>query len=162
MARKETVVEIQDREQLLTFRIREMSATRLESWMFRAILILADAGAKLPGSPDMGAAGKYLAENGLTALAGLDYDKARPLLDELLGCCSRVVERVEERCTPQSVDAYIEDVKTLFALRVEALKLNMGFFEPEAARLSGFPGRPGTVVRQEEREPVPNTPTCLP
>lgn len=147
MARKERIVEIQDREQLLTFKVKEMPATQLERWMIRAVLAIADSGANLSDSSDIGAAGNYIAENGMAALAGLDYEKAEPLLNELLGCCSRVVERVEERCTPQTVDAYIEDVKTLFKLRLEALKLNLGFFVPGGETFSGSPAQPNTVMQ---------------
>lgn len=134
MARKEIIVDIQDRDQLLTFKIREMPATRLESWIIRALLLVAGSGAQVPDGSDIKAAGAFLAEKGLIALGNIDFDKARPLLDDLLGCCSRVIERVEERCTPESVDAYILDVKTLFQLRMEAIKLNLGFLGPEVAR----------------------------
>jgi hypothetical protein len=139
MARKEIIIDIQDREQLLTFKIKEMPATRLEAWIIRALLLLAGAGAPTPQEADLKAAGAFLAQEGLSALSGIDYDKARPLLDELLGCCARVVEKVEERCTPASVDNYILDVNTLFTLRTEAVKLNLGFLAPEAARRSGSP-----------------------
>ena len=144
MARKEIIIDVQDREQKLTFKIREMPATRLESWIIRALLLVAGSGAQVPDGADIKAAGAFLAEKGLAALGNLDFDKAEPLLDELLGCCSRVVEKVEERCTPESVDAYIMDVTTLFKLRMEAIKLNLGFLGPEAERLSGSPEKPST------------------
>ncbi|MDR1396860.1 MAG: hypothetical protein LBJ14_03935 [Desulfarculales bacterium] len=144
MARKETIITIQDREQELTFKIREMPATKLEAWIIRALLLLSGAGAKVPDGADLKATGTFLAEKGLSALGNIDYEKASPLLDELLGCCSRLVERVEERCTQESVDNYIIDVTTLFKLRMEAVKLNLGFLEPEAARLSGSPAKPGS------------------
>jgi hypothetical protein len=137
MARKEIIIDIQDREQFLTFKVKEMPATRLEAWIIRALLLLAGSGAQTPEGSDLKAAGAFLAEKGLSALSGIDYDKARPLLDDLLGCCSRIVEKVEERCTPESVDNYILDVSTLFKLRMEAIKLNLGFLGPEVVRLSG-------------------------
>jgi hypothetical protein len=145
--RKETIVTLQDRDQELTFKIREMSASRLESWIIRALLLVAGSGAQVPDGTDIKAAGAYLAEKGLAALGHIDYEKARPLLDELLACCSRLVERVEERCTPESVDAYILDVTTLFRLRMEAIKLNLGFLRPEAGRLSGSPEKSSTGPR---------------
>ena len=152
MARKENIITLQDREQELTFKIREMSATKLESWIIRALLLIAGSGARVPEGADLKAAGAYLAEKGLASLGNIEFEKAKPLLDELLGCCSRVIERVEERCTPDSVDAYILDVTTLFRLRLEALKLNLGFLGPEAvateavARLSGFRGKAPTAT----------------
>lgn len=141
MARKVVTVDIQDREQLLTFKIREMPATRLESWIIRAILLLAGSGVQVPNGKDIKAAGAFLAEQGMAALGNIDFEKAQPLLDELLGCSSRVIEGVEERCTPQTVDAYILDVATLFKLRMEAIKLNLGFFSPEDASPSGSPDK---------------------
>ena len=128
MARKESIISIQDREQLLTFKVREMSASKLENWLARATLLVADSGSQTKGGLNMETLGSVLVEKGLAMLGKVDFDKAKPLLDELLGCCSRVVERVEERCTPESVDAYIQDVRTLFTLRMEAIKLNLGFF----------------------------------
>ena len=139
--RKEIIIDIMDRDQSLTFKIREMPAARLESWIYRAFLLVVGAGAQVPGGVDIRAAGAFLAEKGLSALGGIDFDKAKPLLDELLACCSRVLERVEERCTPESVDAYILDVTTLFKLRMEAIKLNLGFLGPVGDKLSGFQGK---------------------
>ncbi len=147
MARKEITIDIQDREQLLTFKIREMPATKLENWLLRVALLLTKSGAQVPDGADLPAAGAYLAGNGLSVLGHLEPEKVQPLLDELLGCCSRVVERVEERCTPESVDAYILDVKTLFTLRAEAATLNLGFLRPEGESLSGFLGKLGIATR---------------
>jgi hypothetical protein len=146
MARKETIIKIQDRDQELTFKIREMSATQLESWLIRALLLVAGSGAQVPDGSDIKAAGGYLAEKGLAALGAVDFEKAKPLLDEMLGCCSRLVEKVEERCTPESLDAYVQDVGTLFRLRKEAVRLNLGFLGPEGERLSGFLGKPATAT----------------
>ena len=126
--RKETTVTIEDRGNPLTFTIREMPATRLERWIIRAMLLLAGSEGPEGLSGGVENAGKYLSEHGLKALANVEYEKAQPLLDELLACCARTDAGVEQRCTPDSVDGYIEDVRTLFKLRVEAAKLNFGFF----------------------------------
>jgi hypothetical protein len=58
-----------------------------------------------------------------------------------------LVERVEERCTPDTVDNYILDVTTLLTLRLEALSLNLGFFAPAAETLSAFLGKASTAGR---------------
>ncbi|MDR2077038.1 MAG: hypothetical protein LBP61_08960 [Desulfovibrio sp.] len=141
MARKEIIVTIQDRDRELTFKIREMPATRLESWIIRALLLIAGSGKSVPDGTDIRAAGSFLAEKGLAALGGIDFDKARPLLDELLSCCSLLIDKLEKRLTPEIVDDHIEDVSTLFKLRLEVIKLNLGFLGPEVERLSGFPGK---------------------
>ena len=143
MARKEITVDIQDRDNTWTFRIKEMPATKLESWMTRAALLLAGSGsAALPQETGLKEAWDALAEKGLdlgtllSALGQADYDKAKPLLDELLTCCSRVLGSVEERCTPETVDGYIEDVATLVKLRWEAAKLNLSFLAEGLGNLS--------------------------
>ena len=119
-----------------------MPATKLESWLIRAVLLLAAAGGDVPQGRDLKEAGAFLAEKGLSALARVDYDQARPLLDELLGCCSRMIGGVKERCTPEGMDAYIEDVTTLFKLRAEALKVNLGFLSEGLGGLLPSPVRP--------------------
>lgn len=151
--RKEKVIVLNDRGRELTFKIREMPATRLESFIIRAGLLLAGSGLLKsggnPASMDAGAAidaaGKAIAEGGLSALAQLDPAKVQPLLDELLGCCSHMVDGMGHPLTPETVDGVIEDIKTLFALRKEALILNFDFFG--AAGLFASP--PGAGTGQE-------------
>ena len=126
--RNEKIIELEDRGNKLTFKIREMSATQLEDWTMRAVLVLASAGSDIPAGGGVEGIGKYLAEHGLAAIGNVDYAKAKPLLDEMLGCCYRVIDRMEEKVTPETADAYIKDMTTLFKLRVEALKTNFSFF----------------------------------
>lgn len=157
--RKEKTITIDDRGNALTFKVREMPATRLESWIIRAGLLLAGTGLLDTGGKDapqdagevMSAAGKALAENGLAALGKVDYDAAKPLLDELLACCTRVDAGMEQQLTPDVADGIIEDVRTLFALRKEALAVNFGFFAaaaPSAADAGQNPSRPGQSGRR--------------
>ena len=147
MARKEITVYIQDRDQLLTFKIKEMPATKLESWIIRALLLVAGSGSPVPDGSDIKKAGAFLAEKGLSALGAVDFEKARPLLDDLLGCCSVMLDKLEKRLTPDIVDDHIQDVKTLFTLRKEAIKLNLGFLRPEEESPSGSPAKPNTETQ---------------
>ena len=55
----------------------------------------------------------------------------RGLLDDLLRMCSRVVGKAEEPVTPETVDDYIQDVRTLWALYAEAFKVCTDFFGGE-------------------------------
>ncbi len=135
MARKEVIVNIQDDKHELTFRIKQMPATQLESWIIRAALVLAGAGGgnefeEMKVIKDGQEAGTYLANNLgriLPRLGSLDYEKAKPLLDELLACCWHKIDKYEQHCTPEYIDSIIQDVRTLFKLRVEALKVNLDF-----------------------------------
>ncbi len=132
--RKEKTVILDDRGKQLTFKIREMSALQMEGWIARAGILLAGAGIldKTGDARNVGEIaselGRTIESSGLSALGKLDYDKARPLMDELLACCSRVDAGVEQPLTPDVLEGFVEDVRTLFTLRKEALALNFGFF----------------------------------
>ena len=141
--RNEKTIELEDRGNKLVFKVREMSATQLEDWTMRACLVLAGAGSDIPASGGVEGIGQYLAEHGLAAIGNVDYAKAKPLLDEMLACCSRVVDKMEERVTPETADAYIEDMSTLFKLRLEAFKVNFSFFGNGSP--SSSPVKPSTV-----------------
>lgn len=141
--RQEKRITIEDRGTKLDFVVREMSATQLEDWTMRAVLVLAGAGSDIPAGGGVEGMGKYLAEHGLAAVGNVDYAKAKPLLDEMLGCCYRVLDRMEEKVTPETADAYVSDMSTLFRLRLEAFKLNFSFFG--SGGLSGSPESPSTV-----------------
>lgn len=153
--RKEKTIVIDDRGRSLTFKIREMSALRLESWIARAGILLAATGildetrADVRNVGDIAAGvARAVGESGISALGRLDYDKARPLLDELLSCCSRVDAGVEQPLTPDVLEGFIEDVRTLFTLRKEALALNFGFFAqggPSASVKDGPAPQPDTL-----------------
>lgn len=141
--RKEKTVTIDDRGTSLTFKIREMPALKLESWILRAVMLLASSGLldrklaakakeaanSMQTAEAMSSVGSFVTEHGLKALGSVDYEKAEPLLAELLACCSRVDGGVEQRLdNPVVVEGIISDVRTLFKLRKEAFALNFDFF----------------------------------
>jgi len=149
MARRSAVVTISDpksRDHGKSFRVTEMSADRAERWAFRCLLALANAGAKLPeGILDAGMAGVQatlpgLLIQGLRSLAGLQYEDAVPLLDEMLGC-------VEFRAP--GTDTYfalvgsgmtqVEEVSTLLKLRYEVLQVHLNFSLADALSTSKEP-----------------------
>jgi hypothetical protein len=138
--RKETVITIDDNGNALKFRVKQMPATKLYDFMVRALLTLAASGVNLGGGDDIAAAGRYLQEHGLSALGKVEYSKAKPLLDELLACCSRLADGgVEQLCTPDIMDGFISDVRTIFKLQVEAVKINFNFFGPGEEKPSSSP-----------------------
>ncbi len=50
MALKESIITLKDGDQELTFRVRQMPATKLESWIIRAALLIGGvAGSDMPG-----------------------------------------------------------------------------------------------------------------
>lgn len=137
--RKETRITIDDRGNELAFLIREMPAMRLESWIIRAGLALAASGAagdllnesRVDSASVMQAAdrlAKMDVGNLLRALGGIEYQKVEPLLGELLACCSLVTGNQLQQLNQRNVDGIVQDIKTLFTLQKEALKINFGFF----------------------------------
>lgn len=141
---REKLVTLEDRGNRLQFRIREMPAVQLEAWAMRAALVLANAGSEIPAGDGIESAAKFLTEHGLAALAKIDYDKAKPLLDEMLGCCSRVTDKLEEKVTPETANAYIGDFRTLLKLRMEAFRMNFDFFG--GGSQSDTPEKPDTLT----------------
>ena len=62
------------------------------------------------------------------ALDKVDYEKLEPISNALLSCCYRINGNMEEQCTPETVNGYIESFKTLFTLKKEAFAISIDFF----------------------------------
>ena len=121
-------ITIEDNGKKLNFAIRQMPAMKAWHWCNKVILLLCSAGADIPMSKGFAGALEYVKEHGLGVLGGLDYEKARPLLEELLGQCYRIMERQEEQVNPATCEAYIEDLATIYVLEREAMMLSLPFF----------------------------------
>lgn len=133
--RKEKTVIIEDGGRQLTFKIRQMPALQLEDWIEQAALLLVGTGLLDGEKTDIHnvgdiatSIGRTLATSGLAAFGKLEFEKVRPLRDALLTCCTRVDAGIEQPLTPDTLDGFIEDVRTLFKLRKEAIAINFGFF----------------------------------
>lgn len=137
--RKEKIIEIVDDGNLLTFKIKQMSAIKQERWINK-VLILA-AGANVLSSVfssfninKISNSFKDMNLNKFMEMFGkLDYEKVEPLYEELLECCSHIPDKNNVNfATPlnsNNADSIISDFKTLYKLRFEALKLNFSFFK---------------------------------
>jgi hypothetical protein len=131
MARKSKVVTLTDSDKKLTFKITQMPALRLEKWINRLLFALAKSGGKdlnLDGNLPID---KMFQAGGVAGLikllGGVDYQEAEPLYDELLTCAVRVEDRAEFALDNDMLDGLIDDVRTLYKLRLEILKLNFDF-----------------------------------
>ena len=130
---KEKIITLNDNGNNLTFKIRQLTATQQEELIIKALLLLAnkDIGdvdvAELKGNPSTLLSKRVL----FAALEKIEFAKVKEISDVLLGCCYRIVGKMEERCTPETVDGYVEDFRTLLALKREALTLSFGFFEQD-------------------------------
>ncbi len=125
--RKEIEISIEDREKELIFLIKEMPAAKLEKWLIRLFLALC----KEKESKEKEVLEALYAGNFLEAFQNVDFDTIEELLDELLTCVQRRVDKGLMQLSPQTIDNHIEDVRTIFKLRMEVLKLNLAFLLKE-------------------------------
>ena len=142
---KEKTITINDNGNPLQFKIKQLTATQQEELIIKALLLLAN---KELGDMDVNELKNYQLNTKalFSALEKLDYIRVKELSDILLGCCYRVVGKMEERCTPETVDGYIEDFRTLLTLKKEAFSLSFDFFQdagnsPEQAKPTVKVGR---------------------
>jgi len=122
--RKEIEITIEDgRDTGKVFKIVEMGAVQADRWATKALCLFGRAG------QNISALGKMNIVDLLSAFSSVQYEEAQPLLDELLACASFKKDGVYVNLKGSMVDATIEEWTTLFRLRVEALKLILGFLE---------------------------------
>ena len=141
--RKEITVTLNDRGNELTFRIREMPATKVERWIIKLAGALSATGVfsadVADGVDAQKAIADFLLKGGLSKLGAVtkDYDEViQPLIDELYTCVEQKVGNAYFALTPDVIDAKIEYVRTLFNLQKEIVKLHLDFFVPGAASSS--------------------------
>lgn len=132
--RKEEIITLNDRGNELTFRIREMPATKLEGWLFRVGTALASTGfAKTEDIADGIDTTKYIAnflvKDGLRFLGNLNYEKVvKPLVDDLYSCVEQKVGEAYLAVTADNIDSKVEDIRSLFAIQKAVITLHLGFF----------------------------------
>lgn len=123
--RKEIEIKIEaGRDAGKVFKVEEMPAVQMDRWITRALCLLnrsSESGISSIGGQTM--------EDLLKAFSKLDFKESEPLLDELLACCSFKKDGTLVKMTGSMIDSVIEDWTTIFKLRIEALKLNLGFLE---------------------------------
>lgn len=133
--RKEKVITIEEgRDKGKKFKVIEMSAYSADCWATRALMVILSSGAELPDGVDrdnlQGIQGlSMVLKYGLKGLTSSSYDTVKPLLDELLGCCYFLPDGASTtvQLTPSSVDGIIEDMSTLFKLKMEAFTIHFDF-----------------------------------
>lgn len=127
MARKErtVVIDAEGRDKDRVYLLREMPATQAEAWATRLLLALGKGGVEVPeGFFSMGMAG--IAAIGIRALGGLQWDIAKPLLDEMMTCVRFKPNATDIGIRPPQDDD-IEEVATRLRLRDEVIDLHLGF-----------------------------------
>ncbi len=132
--RKELEITLQDRGKDIVFVIKEMPALQLEKWLMKALLALCGSRNFEAQSTSKGhtKTTKELLDSlfegrFLEVFCNTECSEIEPLLDELLTCVQRRVDNGLMQVNSNTIESYIEDVRTLFNLRMEVLKLNLDF-----------------------------------
>jgi hypothetical protein len=132
---KRVTIIAEGRDKGKVYELTEMPADQGERWATRAILALANAGAKLPdGALATGTAGlemswRNVLVTGIQAMQGLTEPSVRPLLDELKPCMSYVPPQPGVPTQPifPGENSQVEDFQTWYTLYFEYLQLHLGF-----------------------------------
>ena len=136
--RKEVLFNITDDGRQLTFKVKQMPATKGERWVNRVVALLANsATGQISDFEFSSLKAKFSGPDKLQeifkVIVQLDYDKVEPLYDELLNCCEHVPDPANTSfsvpCTAANIDTVIGEFKNLYRLRWEALKVNFDFFQ---------------------------------
>jgi hypothetical protein len=131
MARKEiyyTVSGTKGRDEGKMYHILEMSASQAEWWAIRAGLAMARNGVELPENfSDMGMAA--MATTGLSLVAKIPAEEAKPLLEELMACVQSVPNPADKKVERPLIETDTEEVITRLKLRAEVFKLHVDFLQ---------------------------------
>ena len=93
--RKESTVRLDDGGEQKEFKIRQMSASQGERFLFKLVMLLG-------GQTEIAKLNDPIAI--FNALADKPYDRVEELLNDLLSCISRVNGGIETQLTPDNVD----------------------------------------------------------
>lgn len=104
--------------------ITEMSALDGDRWATRALGAVARSGVDVPPHIMQLGMGGILAM-GFKAILGMQFDEAKPLLDDLMACVTRQEEKVPDG--RPLVESDIEEILTYSLLRSEVFELHTGF-----------------------------------
>jgi len=128
MARRTVTVKITEegRDRGKTFHITEMPAVQAEAWAIRALLALAT---NINVTDDEAARGMaQLSTMSMVKIAaGMDYEDARPLMEELMACVQIVPDPSRPDVMRSDIVHDVEEVATLMKLKLETYKLHTSF-----------------------------------
>ena len=130
---KEKIITLNDNGNMLKFKVRQLPATEQEKLIIKILLLVANKDVaeldvdKLRENPQMAINAKVI----MSAIEKLDYEKLEPISNTLLSCCYRIVGNMEEQCTPETVNGYVESFWTLLSLKKAAFGVSFDFFEED-------------------------------
>lgn len=138
MARKTITYRVSDegRDKGKVFLITEMGARPAHRWASRALFAVMNAGVDIDdGVLDAGFAG--IAAVGLGALGKVPFEKAEPLMDELL-LCVEFVDPTKPDIRRPLFENDLEEVKTIFLLQKEVFSMHVSPFMSGVKSTSGL------------------------
>lgn len=136
MARKEIIFTLQDAERTLKFKARQMPATKLEMFIIKLAAVALHGGIanSFNGLPE----GKGISDINwrdvnidevFKSLGNVNVEEVAELGNELLKCCSLITsDGVEQELMPETIDAVIEEVGSLWTLKKKAIEVNFSSF----------------------------------
>lgn len=136
MARKEIIFTLQDAERTLKFKARQMPATKLEMFIIKLAAVALHGGIAnsfngLPerkGISDINWRDVNIDEV-FKSLGNVNVEEVAELGNELLKCCSLITsDGVEQELMPETIDAVIEEVGSLWTLKKKAFEVNFSSF----------------------------------
>lgn len=138
MARKEINFVIPEsannRDSGKMFRIKEMSASKAEWWAITALLAMSKNGVDIPeGALEQGMAS--MVKVGLEMVAKIPTADAKPLLDEMMACVTRVPDASNRSITRPLIEDDLEEVTSRLKIRAEVFKLHVDFLSGVAASI---------------------------
>ena len=119
-------VKEEGRDKGKTFVITEMQADKAERWAMKALLAVIKTNPEIPEDFELsGMAG--IAQVGLKALAGVEWEQAEPLLNEMMECVEFMPDSSKPQIVRKLFDGDIEEIMTRINLRKEILQMHVGF-----------------------------------
>jgi hypothetical protein len=122
-----SIVDDKSRDNGKMYLLKEMPASRVEKWAFRALAAISKAGIFIPAEArDAGVAG--IATMGFAKLAEIPWEDLEPLLDEMMTCVSYVPNPEQKQIVryPAGDDA-MEEVSTRLIIRKEIFEMHTNF-----------------------------------
>lgn len=140
MALRESRITLVDGGNELTFVVKQMTASQTVDFLGKLVLLIGRSDIKMSdfnvdniSEMDQGQQLQFainvIFEKGLRCLSGLSYENdLKPLMEDLLKCCSRLVDGYSQACTWNTLDAFISEAKTILLLEKESIRVNFNFF----------------------------------
>lgn len=121
-------IDAEGRDSGKVFHIVEMPAEQGEKWAMRTLSAMVRSGVDIP--TELGSTGMAgVAAAGIRAIAGIQWEMAEPLLDEMFQCVKIKPNPQDPSLIRELISQDIEEIATRFKLRKEALGLHLDFLK---------------------------------